>query len=485
MLTTESKNGKNQGLGKRARSLVDRGKIQEAIEHVEDAQRKDPSDWYLAYLHGWILQADSRASEALEAYRKAENLAPDNSQLKAVLGELLLAIDKEELALPYLEACVHQWPSSSEAHSLYGTALLRLCQFEAAEEAFRKSCDLSEHNPDARAGLLEIYELTSRPHLSRSLLDNYIREAPNLASSHVFLAEHIFYQEGNCVDACPHFEKAIERYCASPDPAWFKQYLSTLNYPDTIVDSYLDALENCEYFQLAENVARDHLEPAQYKALRASLLLRQGDIESAAKLIKAAIEKDSGEPGIRITLSRYHLLNGDPQAAEKEIRSAIEMAKGRSFDEPWYWGIMAVSLFEQGRKKDAEELIQQVDAKNQERFRYSMINTFAELENWEAVVGGCRQVLESDHDNPHALHFLAKALFHQNQPKEAVEVYKRLLEHQPNNGRALLEIGMACNEAGRVDSAKSAYEHALSTGKLSRPQQELARQELLILNAAL
>ncbi len=69
--------------------------------------------------------------------------------------------------------------------------------------------------------------------------------------------------------------------------------------------------------------------------------------------------------------------------------------------------------------------------------------------------------------------------------KEAVEVYKRVLEHQPHNGRALLEIGMACKKAGRVDSAKSAYEYALSTGKLSRPQQELARKELLILNAAL
>ncbi len=485
MLSTERNNGKNQSLEKRTRSLVGRGKIQEAIEHIEDAQKKDPSDWYPAYLHGWILQADSQYSEALKAYRNAENLAPENYQLKAVLGELLLAIDKEELALPYLEACVHQWPSSSEAYSLYGTALLRLCQFEAAEEAFTKSCDLSEHNPDARAGLLELYNLTSRQHLCRSLLDNYIREAPNLASSHVFLAEHIFYQEGDCEDACPHFEKAIEVYRTSPNPAWFKQYLSTLNYPDTIVDSYLDALVNCGYFQLAGNVARDHLEPAQFKAFRARLLLRQGDIEAAANLLRSAIEQDSGEPSIRIALGRYHLLNGDPIAAEKEIRSAIEMAKGRGFDEPWYWGILVVSLLEQGRMKDAEEFIQQVDTKNQERFRYSMIYTFDEIENWEAVIAGCRQVLESDHDNPQALHFLAKALFHQNQPEEAVEVYTRLLGHQPNNGQALLEIGMAYIKAGRVDSAKSAYEHALSTGKLSRPQQELAHQELQNLKAEL
>ncbi|MEA1978733.1 MAG: tetratricopeptide repeat protein, partial [Chloroflexota bacterium] len=475
----------NQGLEKRARSLVGRGKIKEAIEHVEDAQKKDPSDWYPAYLHGWILQADSQYSEALKAYRIAENLAPDNSQLKAVLGELLLAIDKEELALPYLEACVHQWPSSAEANSLYGTALLRLNQFAAAEEALIKSCGLSEHNPDARAGLLELYKLTSRQHLSRSLLDNYVRDAPDLASSHAFLAEHIIYQEGDCEDACPHFEKAIEHYRASPNPAWFMQYLSTLNYPDTIVDSYLDALVNCGYFQLAENVARDHLELARFKAFRARLLLRKGDFEAAAKLLKAAIEQDSGEPGIRITLSQYHLLNGDPRAAEKEIRSAIEMAEGRGFDEPWYWGIMAVSLLEQSKKKDAEELIQQVETKNQARFRYSMIYTFDQIENWEAVIAGCRQVLESDHDNPRALHFLAKALFHQNQPEEAVEVYNRLLGHQPNNGNALLEIGMAYKRAGRVDNAKSAYEHALSTGKLSRPQQELAHQELQNLNTGL
>lgn len=478
MRLNESGNGKNVGLKKEVDLLLGRGELPRALRLIEEASRANPSDWYPAYLQGWIHQADHQAGKALKAYRKAEELSLDNPQLKAVIGELLLARGEAELAIPYLEECVRQWPTSSEAHSLYGTALLHTNNFDEAETVLTESRELSEHNPDARASLVGLYEQTSRPHLIKPLLEAYTQEAPDLASSQTFMADHVFYQEGDCEGACPYYEKGLERYFTSPNPGWFKQYMSTVNYPNTIVDSYLDALMNCEYFELAVKVAREHLGPAQAMAWQAEILHKQGDNGAAAKLIGDAIEADPEEPGLRAAKAKHLLLNNKPGAAEEEIRAAINMAERIGVEEAWYWGILAISLVEQDRMEEAEEYIGQIDPKDRDRLYASMIFANAELGHWEAVIEICQQVLEDDPNKSVALHFLAKAYMGLDQAPIAVEAYERVLKHQPNNGRAQYELGMTYQKAGLNKEAISTFERALISGNLSQPQRKATENEL-------
>lgn len=478
MQLSDNGNGKNTGLKKEVDLLVGKGEQQRALKLIEDASRKDPSDWYLPYLRGWIYQTAHRVDEALENYQQAEELAPDNPHLKAVIGELLLARGEPDIALPYLESCVIQWPTSSEAFSFYGTALLRTNSYEAAEKALKKSRELSANNPDARAGLIELYDRTSRTHLIKPMLEAYVRDAPDLASSHTFMAEHVFYHDGDCEGACTYYKKGIDRFLKSPNPAWFNQYMSTLDYPNAIFESYLNALMNCEYFEVATKVAREHLDSVQEMAWRADIHLKQGENGAAMEIIRQAVQAAPEEPGLRAALAKHLLINKDPGAAEQEIRTAIELGERMNVEEPWYWGTLAVSLIEQDRNKEADVLIGNIDPRHLDRLNASMIHVYDELRNWGAVEEKCREVLGDDPNEAVALHFLARALMGLDQATEAIEIYQQLLEQQPNNGRAQLELGSAYERAGLTAEAKTAYERALAGMNLSKPQRSKAQNAL-------
>jgi thioredoxin-like negative regulator of GroEL len=76
-----------------------------------------------------------------------------------------LSIGESKRALPYLKSAVDEWPSSSEARSMYAIALMQMDDLEQAEVLLEQSCQLNEANPDARAKLAEVYLKTSRQEL--------------------------------------------------------------------------------------------------------------------------------------------------------------------------------------------------------------------------------------------------------------------------------------------------------------------------------
>ena len=430
----ESGNGKKVNLDQDIRLLIDQGNVPKAIELITETINRNPSDWYLAYLLGWVLQSDKNAVEALEAYKRAEHLAPENLQLKATIGELLLAIGQADKALPYLESCVLAWPESSEAYSLFGIALLRTGKTKQAEKILKKSCQFSNYNPDARAGLVELYSQTSQIHLIKPILETYLNNAPDLASSYSLMADYLLMEEGNCEGACTFYDKAINLFFQSENPDWFRQYLSTSDYPELELESYLAALAQCEYYEIIREIVRKHLNPPRSLFWLADVLQKEGDLKSSLQLLQQGVEAAPDDPNIRAKYAELLLTNEQPNTSEQEAMIAINLCKELGFNEPWYEGLFIVSLSEQGRQEEVEKHIQQINPEYLERTTTSMIYFYSQLGRWEKAIQLCRQMLQEELMNSIALHYLAKAYLGNNQYSESVESYKRLLEQQPGNG---------------------------------------------------
>lgn len=476
MRLDKSGNGKISNLIKEVDLLISVGNQSKALSLIEQAIQAEPSDWYLYYLKGWIYQSDGNGSEALKWLLEAEELAPDDIQLKAIIGELLVAIGEIESALPYLESIVEAWPESSEAHSLHGIALVRSGNYEDAERTLQKSCKLSVYNPDARSGLIELYRHTSRSQLIRPQLEEYLHSAPELASAYCFMADYLAYQEGNCEGACSFYEKALACYQQSGNPGWFRQYLSTSNYPDTILDSYLDALLNCEYFDLLRAVSRDHHDPADSKFWESRIFQRQGKLEPAIDSILDALKIDPDNPAYRSKYAEFLLQSGESEAAEAEITTAMIQAAKLGLYEPWHEGVLVASLIAQGRRDEADKYLHKNNDSIRDRINASIIHNLFEIHHWSDVVTFCQKSIQDDADNSTAMHFLAKAYKNLNQLPTSIEIYRQLLEQQPENGLVQLELGLVYEQAGSIEEAILSIEHALKGNYLSKPHQDYARK---------
>jgi Flp pilus assembly protein TadD len=94
---------------------------------------------------------------ALEIIKSEIAEKPENPELNAWYGAVLIKTEKPKEALPYMEKAVELAPSVADYHNGVGYALLHLDRTDEAVEAFDKALKLEPEHVDALAGLGIIY----------------------------------------------------------------------------------------------------------------------------------------------------------------------------------------------------------------------------------------------------------------------------------------------------------------------------------------
>lgn len=95
----------------------ERGELEEAAYHLAEACRLDDhqGDWHNEY--GTVLYRQGVYEEAIDHFREAESLAPDNAVIKANLGFTYVALGEDAAAMQYFEAFMAR-PGGGEAVQL-------------------------------------------------------------------------------------------------------------------------------------------------------------------------------------------------------------------------------------------------------------------------------------------------------------------------------------------------------------------------------
>jgi tetratricopeptide (TPR) repeat protein len=124
---------------------------------------------FLAFFNlGYVLVELERYDDALDAFTRCLDFAPDDAAAHFELGLIHLSLGDYDRALGFLDLPLRCYPQDWEVHNLYARCLLGLRRYDEAEELFGKALLLAE-SPAAQAEVFENLSMVERHREFRSL----------------------------------------------------------------------------------------------------------------------------------------------------------------------------------------------------------------------------------------------------------------------------------------------------------------------------
>jgi Flp pilus assembly protein TadD len=128
------------------------GKLDIAVDLISRAIRVKPSG-PMYYNLGVSLQAQGQLDAAIESYRSAVALKPDDAEAHSNLGTALQLQGQFEAAIESFRRAIGLKPEAAGAHSNLGVALQAQGQLDAAIESFRRALVLNPDDAEAHNNL--------------------------------------------------------------------------------------------------------------------------------------------------------------------------------------------------------------------------------------------------------------------------------------------------------------------------------------------
>lgn len=395
----------------------------------------------------------------------------------------------EEAAVKMLETN----PDSIEGSILMGKALVAKGNFETARDYLEKSVRREPQNPEAWIALSECQAAAGDDQAAGDTLSSAIQATPNMGSLH-FIRARWLNRHRRFNEAMESAKKAVE---LDPNQVpWLLEYgntLRTLGYNDSALPVLRDALslhpENCE--------ARSSLAQAYEE---------RGEPMSAARLLTSL--PPSSTPEIQLLTGRIQVKSseqGDTSFLEKGL-SNLEKAKLGGIDDPSleYWLGRAKEL--SGQNEEAfhryQDCLQRASEEDHDLYRQSAIGSartaistdqvplaISTLETArqrfpassdllvqlakayqaarlpEQSLQIAHQAIELEPEATEPLKMLSQAAAEIGDWEEAVKTAKRLVELQPDDSGAWLDLARLSQEADILSTFRSALAHSLLLGR--------------------
>lgn len=423
----------------------------QAIErHKEKPARADA--WHqLGRTYHMLGQVD----EALEAYRQAIELAPDEADIWYDLGEAYRALDRLDEAGEAYQQVIGAEPEYAWAYHNLGLIAERRGDDQAALDFYRQAIERHETGPDQALAwdrLGDVYRATDRPIQAIEAYQQAIKLAPAEVRPRQSLGQ--VYQALNRADeAIQTFQQAIE---LDPEDA------RTWNSLGDVYQSQARLAEAEAAFQKAIEIDADYALP--YHNL-GRLYEEQQQYEAALSFYRQAIERHTLADNQAVAWSELGDVYSTLEQTDKAIaayQQAIELDPGYAW--PYHnLGLVceqqenyeaAVPCFEQALERHETDTDRVLS-------RYHLGNVYRALKRPEAAIAAYQQVLDLAPGHARAWNSLGTALTAVERYAEAVAAFERAVELDAEYAWAYHNLGFVYEKQGAHEQAIPYYQQAI------------------------
>ena len=189
--------------------LVERGEVDEAIDHYQQAMEAEPRVAEPPNNLGLALLKKGRTEEAIDQYHRAIELDPQYAVAYHNLGLLLAQLGQSDAALLQFQKTLDVDPDYAEAHMNIGLILAARGQLDDAIDRYRKALEIRPDLAMARINLGVALDRQGKIDDAIAQYRKVVEMAPTFAEAHFKLAFDLVGR-GQVNEAMAHFRKAAE-----------------------------------------------------------------------------------------------------------------------------------------------------------------------------------------------------------------------------------------------------------------------------------
>jgi tetratricopeptide (TPR) repeat protein len=296
-----------------AKSLIEAGKLDDAIAKLTELERADPQAKGVEHELGIAYYRKGDFAQAQAAFAKAMAEDPEDRESVQLRGLSLFQLGRPSEAIPYLKQ-VQSWVGSVNVDANY---VLGLCYIRTQkyDEARRSFAQLYGVEPDSAAAHLFLARMLLRQEYDPIAEQNAQQAAaidPKLPLVHYLLGEFYLYKS--------NVEKAIEQFELEQklNPGYAGTY-------DRLGDSYtrVGRLDDAER-SLQRAILLDATATGPY-ILMGKVLIRKKDFGGAATYLQKALRMDPSNYISHHLMGEAYRGLGRNDDAERELKRAEQL----------------------------------------------------------------------------------------------------------------------------------------------------------------
>jgi tetratricopeptide (TPR) repeat protein len=414
-----------------AQAYAGAGRTAEAIELLDQQASEDPS---LLPTLADFYERQRRWSDAANAYARALNVAPRNTDLKIRYAQALLNVGGRDDLIKARDALNELVSTRNDARALYmlSQANRRLGDVPAAEAAARRLISVQDSSPWGYYALALALETAHQHQEVIDALTPAVAKFRGQSGDRSLELGMLLPHLGFAHQELGEFDKALaifdEAYRLSPKDPAIAGYLIGANIA---AKNYTAAVE------LARKARASNQNDLALARLEAQALQNDGKSDQGVALMEELLGRNGENPAAYVALAQvYTDASRGPQAVKLLQDAQVKFPSSTSI------------VFELGA-------------------------TLEKQKNYVDAEAAFKQVLVIEPDNAAALNYIGYMLAERGERlDESVEYLKKALEMEPDNGSFLDSIGWAYFKAGKLDLAEENLKRAADQLRVNSVVQE-------------
>jgi tetratricopeptide (TPR) repeat protein len=290
------------------------GLYHQASRFTAELLNKDPNSFYGLRLNGYLAIADNKPKEAIENFRRANQIQPDRPDVASLLAQNLFRDSQSEagesVALHFLDAHTDYGP----LYDILYAHFIELKRPTDAENVLKRKIANNPRNSFFVTQLCRHYWTTGKREQATALLSQITSRPQEFPEGHLD-AGNFYAESGDWNDASREYEAGIR---GNPK--------NKLIYQKRLATVFLSAGKRLEAEKILDEVLKDHPEEDDARASRAVLRMAGGtpkDLDQAIADFKPLVEKQPGNLKIAFQLGRAYELKGNEEAAKTQYLAIL------------------------------------------------------------------------------------------------------------------------------------------------------------------